>query len=140
MFEAHKATTLRVTDHSSRGTRLGALVARCGRLGVIVPNPDSTLCVSTSAQAALASYLRQAAVTEDLYHNKTTPFFDESEMSIREASHAGSWYSSSKSKLSSELDGWLADVPTPVECIGPRSAGQTVDSLPVPGARVIIAP
>lgn len=61
-------------------------------------------------------------------------------MSVREASHAGSWYSSSKSQLSSQLDGWLEKVPTPVKCIGPQSSGETVDSLPVPGARVIIAP
>lgn len=51
-------------------------------------------------------------------------------MTIREASHAGSWYSSGKSKLSSELDGWLSQVTTTND----------LKELPVPGARIIIAP
>lgn len=59
---------------------------------------------------------------------------------VREASHAGSWYTSSKSQLSSQLDSWLAAVKPPVECIGPQSRGQSVNELPVPGARMIIAP
>ncbi|OJJ46946.1 hypothetical protein ASPZODRAFT_15635 [Penicilliopsis zonata CBS 506.65] len=49
----------------------------------------------------------------------------------REASHAGSWYSDSPRTLSRQLDAWLAQVPSEVEGIG---------QLPVPGARVIIAP
>ncbi|OQO12787.1 hypothetical protein B0A48_02251 [Cryoendolithus antarcticus] len=63
-----------------------------------------------------------------------------SSQSIRDSSHAGSWYSSSKSKLDGELEGWLNAVKTPVKCIGPESEGETIDQLPVPGARVIIAP
>ncbi|KAK0271504.1 hypothetical protein LTR35_013215 [Friedmanniomyces endolithicus] len=59
---------------------------------------------------------------------------------IREATHADSWYSASKSQLNSQLDGWLAAVKTPVKCIGPRTEGQSTAELPVPGARVIIAP
>ncbi|KAK5109098.1 hypothetical protein LTR62_007555 [Meristemomyces frigidus] len=59
---------------------------------------------------------------------------------VRKASHAGSWYTSSKSQLNSQLDGWLAAVGTPLKCIGPRSEGQTVSELPVAGARMIIAP
>lgn len=59
---------------------------------------------------------------------------------IREASHAGSWYTSSKSQLNSQLQGWLDDVKTPLECIGPQSEGQTVTELPVPSARIIIGP
>jgi hypothetical protein len=59
---------------------------------------------------------------------------------VREPSHAGSWYSASKTQLSSELDGWLDAVQPPVKCIGSRSEGQTIGSLPVEGARVIIAP
>ncbi|KAH8594686.1 MEMO1 family [Bisporella sp. PMI_857] len=51
-------------------------------------------------------------------------------MTTREASHAGSWYSSRSSTLSAELDGWLAQVPKSID-------GR---ELPVPGARVIIAP
>ncbi|KAI9684684.1 MAG: hypothetical protein M1829_000058 [Trizodia sp. TS-e1964] len=49
----------------------------------------------------------------------------------RAATHAGSWYSSSARTLSRELDAWLALVPTALDNIGP---------LPVPGARMIIAP
>ncbi|SMR50571.1 unnamed protein product [Zymoseptoria tritici ST99CH_3D1] len=59
---------------------------------------------------------------------------------IRDCSHAGSWYSDSSSKLNAELDGWLAAVDAPVTCIGPRSEGEQVQQLPVPGARMIIAP
>ncbi|EKD17169.1 uncharacterized protein L3040_005391 [Drepanopeziza brunnea f. sp. 'multigermtubi'] len=51
-------------------------------------------------------------------------------MSTRSASHAGSWYSSGKDKLSNELDQWLAQVPDSIDGT----------QLPVAGARVIIAP
>jgi len=51
-------------------------------------------------------------------------------MTTRIASHAGSWYSSRPAKLSSELDEWLAQVPS---TIGGKE-------LPISGARVIIAP
>lgn len=59
---------------------------------------------------------------------------------IRDASHAGSWYTDSKPQLSSQLDGWLAAVTSPVTAIGPLSNGDAVDAVPVPGARIIIAP
>lgn len=59
---------------------------------------------------------------------------------IREASHAGSWYTSNGSQLNSQLDSWLAAVKAPVQCIGPQSKGQNVSNLPVAGARMIIAP
>jgi hypothetical protein len=59
---------------------------------------------------------------------------------VRNPSHAGSWYTSSKSQLNSQLDGWLDDVKTPVTCIGPQTEGQQVQELPVPGARIIIGP
>lgn len=52
-------------------------------------------------------------------------------MTSREASHAGSWYSDSARTLTRQLDDWLAQVPDTVDNVG---------SLPVPGARVIIAP
>lgn len=45
-------------------------------------------------------------------------------MAIREASHAGSWYSGSGSRLTSELDGWL----------------EAVTEGPQPGNRVVISP
>ena len=62
------------------------------------------------------------------------------EHTVREASHAGSWYTSSKSQLDSQLGRWLDGVETPVNCIGPASDGQQVTEVPVSGARVIIAP
>lgn len=52
-------------------------------------------------------------------------------MSSREAFHAGSWYSDSTSTLTRQLDEWLARVPDSLDPVG---------SLPVSGARVIIAP
>ncbi|CAK39657.1 uncharacterized protein An07g08630 [Aspergillus niger] len=52
-------------------------------------------------------------------------------MDAREDSHAGSWYSDDKSTLSYQLDHWLQEVPDEIEGIG---------QLPVPGARMIIAP
>ncbi|KAJ5947806.1 UPF0103/Mediator of ErbB2-driven cell motility (Memo-related) [Penicillium verhagenii] len=52
-------------------------------------------------------------------------------MASRRAYHAGSWYSDSSRTLTGQLDGWLAQVPDTLENVG---------SLPVPGARVIIAP
>jgi len=48
----------------------------------------------------------------------------------READHAGSWYSDDADRLSKQLDGWLEKVPDNID-----------DSkLPIPSARVIIAP
>ncbi|KAK3319737.1 memo-like protein-domain-containing protein [Cercophora scortea] len=51
-------------------------------------------------------------------------------MRTRQASHAGSWYSGLPTRLSSELDKWLALVP---DTLGDSK-------LPIAGARVIIAP
>lgn len=59
---------------------------------------------------------------------------------VREATHAGSWYTANGKQLSRQLDGWLDAVDTPLECIGPLSQGQTIEELPVAGARVIIGP
>ncbi|KAJ6131416.1 hypothetical protein N7523_001876 [Penicillium sp. IBT 18751x] len=52
-------------------------------------------------------------------------------MPSREASHAGSWYSDRTHTLTRQLDDWLAQVPDRLDKVG---------SLPVSGARVIIAP
>ena len=59
---------------------------------------------------------------------------------IREASHAGSWYTDNEAQLNRQLDGWLNAVTPPVSCIGPQSQGQSIPQLPVTGARMIIAP
>ncbi|KAJ2371661.1 hypothetical protein GGI05_007779, partial [Coemansia sp. RSA 2603] len=59
-------------------------------------------------------------------------------MTIREATHAGSWYTDSPSRLDRELQGWLDSVPDSVAEIEP-SGQQT--PVPVPGAvRAIIGP
>ena len=52
-------------------------------------------------------------------------------MSVREASHAGSWYSSSATSLTGQLDEWLAQVPAELPGTG---------KTPIPGARAIISP
>lgn len=52
-------------------------------------------------------------------------------MASRQASHAGSWYSDNSRTLTGQLDGWLAQVPDTLDNVG---------SLPVSGARIIIAP
>ncbi|OAL31646.1 hypothetical protein AYO20_08189 [Fonsecaea nubica] len=54
-------------------------------------------------------------------------------MAVREASHAGSWYSGNGRQLAAQLDQWLSQVPETGVLPG-------VDSLPVPGARVVISP
>ncbi len=51
-------------------------------------------------------------------------------MATRKASHAGSWYTADAERLSSQLDGWLEAVPDTTN----------ESSLPIPGARVVIAP
>ncbi|KAB5584979.1 MEMO1 family [Coniochaeta sp. 2T2.1] len=48
----------------------------------------------------------------------------------REASHAGSWYVGNPDRLSAQLDDYLDQVPNAIDGV----------DLPVPGARVIIAP
>ena len=52
-------------------------------------------------------------------------------LSVREASHAGSWYTDHGPTLTSQLQGWLDDAQRDM-------AGQ--GQIPRPGARVIIAP
>jgi MEMO1 family protein len=52
-------------------------------------------------------------------------------MGIREAYHAGSWYSSSGPTLAAQIDEWLANVPDDLPGIG---------KTPIPGARVVISP
>jgi predicted class III extradiol MEMO1 family dioxygenase len=82
-------------------------------------------------------------------------------MTTRVASHAGSWYTANSSKLSRELDAWLAEVKkkkiktkeNEVEESGATGSeakesqaeeNQAEESeavkFPIPGARVIIAP
>ncbi|KAI1463225.1 UPF0103-domain-containing protein [Daldinia caldariorum] len=48
----------------------------------------------------------------------------------REASHADSWYDGNPNSLSSQLDSFLGDVPSSIDDSG----------LPIPGAKVVIAP
>jgi len=52
-------------------------------------------------------------------------------MSDRQAMHSGSWYTSVKGTLNSQLESWLKAVPDSIDGVG---------KLPVSGARVIIAP
>ncbi len=52
-------------------------------------------------------------------------------MTVRKASHAGSWYTDNASTLKKQLKGWLDQVDTNIDGVG---------TIPVPGAKVIIAP
>ncbi|KAL9597033.1 MAG: hypothetical protein Q9219_005408 [cf. Caloplaca sp. 3 TL-2023] len=52
-------------------------------------------------------------------------------MTIREATHAGSWYTEDGPTLSRQLQGWLNLVPSSIDGVG---------KIPQPGARIIIAP
>ncbi|KAF2456830.1 MEMO1 family [Lineolata rhizophorae] len=61
-------------------------------------------------------------------------------MVVRSATHAGSWYSASKSELSPQLDRWLDQVPAETQCIGADSSKEDAVALPAQGARAIIAP
>jgi hypothetical protein len=59
-------------------------------------------------------------------------------MSVRAATHAGSWYSDDAAELNRELAGYLARVPAQVRGLG-ASPGAP-EPVPVRGARAIIAP
>ena len=66
-------------------------------------------------------------------------------MTTRAASHAGSWYSAAPKELSATLDEWLEAVGSAVEEVSVGiggNAGQCLkwNTLPIAGARVIIAP
>ena len=52
-------------------------------------------------------------------------------MTIRKASHAGSWYTDNGTALKKQLENWLDQVDPDIEGVG---------NIPQPGARVIIAP
>ncbi|EXJ95831.1 hypothetical protein A1O1_00956 [Capronia coronata CBS 617.96] len=54
-------------------------------------------------------------------------------MTVREASHAGSWYSGNGRQLATQLDLWLSKVPE-------KDILPGVEKLPLPGARVVISP
>ncbi|KAJ1646725.1 hypothetical protein J3B02_000434 [Coemansia erecta] len=58
-------------------------------------------------------------------------------MTVRQATHAGSWYSDDASTLDRELQQWLDQVPATVEEIEP--AGGCI-AVPISGARAIIGP
>jgi predicted class III extradiol MEMO1 family dioxygenase len=68
-----------------------------------------------------------------------------SNKTTRSASHAGTWYSARSKVLSGELDQWLSEVgdsvkPVDVTTGERRDAGEGWTTLPIPGARIIIAP
>ncbi|KAJ2161084.1 hypothetical protein GGF46_001755 [Coemansia sp. RSA 552] len=58
-------------------------------------------------------------------------------MVVRQASHAGSWYTDDGEQLDQELQGWLDSVPQEVSEVEPAGDSCT---LPVKGARAIIGP
>ena len=52
-------------------------------------------------------------------------------MTVRKASHAGSWYTSDGPSLAKQLGAWLAQVDGEISGVG---------RIPQTGARIIIAP
>ncbi|KAJ2303148.1 hypothetical protein IWW55_003065, partial [Coemansia sp. RSA 2706] len=58
-------------------------------------------------------------------------------MTVRQATHAGSWYTGSGERLDQELQQWLDSVPAEVAEIEP--AGDSC-AVPVKGVRAIIGP
>jgi hypothetical protein len=109
--------------------------------GHVQPGARACVQVPLSASCAPASDTNSLSPLPflPLLHPTSNPFNLQSQntstlvsfkMTTRVASHAGSWYSSRASTLSSELDQWLAQVPSSID-------GK---ELPVPGARIIIAP
>jgi hypothetical protein len=82
--------------------------------------PFSPVCASVWCCGIISLYLLLYIIIYFLFTSMTT----------RAASHAGSWYNASPSILSSDLDKWLA-----------KAAKDSKEmDLPIPGARVIIAP
>ncbi|KAF2254476.1 UPF0103-domain-containing protein [Trematosphaeria pertusa] len=59
---------------------------------------------------------------------------------VRQPTHAGSWYTDDEAVLSRELDRWLSQVPSSTTPIGTESSQGGAVSIPTPNARAIIAP
>ncbi|KAJ2820025.1 hypothetical protein FBU31_005347 [Coemansia sp. 'formosensis'] len=59
-------------------------------------------------------------------------------MTVRKASHAGSWYTDNSEQLDSELESWLEAVPETVDTLATAAAEPA--SLPMDGVRAIIGP
>ncbi|KAJ2504356.1 hypothetical protein IWW47_002564 [Coemansia sp. RSA 2052] len=59
-------------------------------------------------------------------------------MTVRKASHAGSWYTDDGEQLNEELESWLEAVPATVSAVA--AATETVSPVPVSGVRAIIGP
>lgn len=99
-----------------------------------VPLPDfsSTICRITYRNLQRLRCRQVIRLIENCatQSSRIIPTKPASTMTTRVASHAGSWYTGNGSRLSAELDGWLAQVPSEIE--GSR--------LPIEGARIIIAP
>ncbi|KAJ2740820.1 hypothetical protein GGI20_005599 [Coemansia sp. BCRC 34301] len=61
-------------------------------------------------------------------------------MTVRKASHAGSWYTDDREQLDSELESWLEVVPAAVSAVAATAAGENMSPLPASGVRAIIGP
>ena len=104
--------------------------ARCA--GAYTPPycpPRQSLQAISSRKSSTSTLLHPTnhITPETIFHIVTS---SQLKMGTREASHAGSWYEDDAGELSSQLDNFLGQVPATLD----------EHSLPVPGARVIIAP
>ncbi|KAJ2036376.1 hypothetical protein H4S03_003677 [Coemansia sp. S3946] len=60
-------------------------------------------------------------------------------MTVRKASHAGSWYTDDGEQLDSELESWLGAVPATVDTLATTLEAESA-ALPMNGVRAIIGP
>lgn len=106
----------------SKHTSTNAFQVRC--IEDTDPNSKSLVTFYQSSRLCLSSSI--------LFPSLSFPRLDSTmpRSGTREATHAGSWYEDDADVLSRQLDGWLEDVPN---TIGDKE-------LPIPKARVIIAP
>jgi len=100
------------------------------------PSTPPTSIFSLSVYITAFTSLLESALARFFKKSKANSV----DMTSREATHAGSWYSANKRELSSQLDGWLKAVPAKTECVGTLSSKQAPVELPSSGARAIIAP
>lgn len=97
-------------------------------------------CLNQTVIVQLLRSLSDRGTIQTHSSSKMAPLHGGKANRVRPASHAGSWYSGRATDLSNDLDGFLAQVESPVEGIRPWSSSQPAGPLPRSGARAIIAP
>jgi hypothetical protein len=114
-------------DEAAPGLELG-MPQEAAPLG---PPPPATIIIHLDPRPHPSFYYSLHNPNFSPLPRSDNPYSQSDAMTVRQASHAGSWYSDDEVTLTRQLDRWLAQVPDEVEGLG---------KLPIPGARVIIAP